>query len=789
MDDALLGDLFDRLERVALGGRPEVLLFAALEGEEALAGGFGSEATTPPERAAAIAAAPVGPKLAWLRKVTVRGFRGVGCEATLHLKAQPGLTLVVGRNGSGKSSFAEAVELLLTGSVERWADRQAVWQEGWRNLHHPTGTSIEAGLLVEGQVGTTSVTARWADGAGIDQVTVAGRDELGWAEACSVYRPFLSHAELEAMLGRPSELYDRLSGVLGLEEVPAALKRLADKRKTIDAEVKAPKVNLPGLLADLNASTDPRGPTAAAALAAKKADLDDAERFATGAADTAEDGSLQALRQVARTTLPDVGPLTAALRSAAASLTSLEGTDAERAARTANLLRAALAFHAAHGDQPCPICGAGALDSDWRTAADADASRLESEAASWRDAQRSAVAASEAVRRLPHVPGVTSWEAARNSAGPLDVDQLRRLADDLEEGAGAAQASIDAAGVELAGREDVWSPLAARVLAYVTMRRRADALDGDLKAAKAAETWLKDAHHDLRNRRLEPIASGAAKVWGLLRQESNVELGGLQLTGTQGYRRAVEVAVTVDGDASAGLAVMSQGEVNALALSIFIPRATLPGSPFGFLVIDDPVQAMDPAKVDGLAQVLAEVARTRQVIVFTHDDRLPEAIRRLRLDARVLEVTRRSRSVVDLREAESPWKRAISDARALCKDTGMNDHVAGKVVPVFLRSAIESLATDHIRSIRLGRGDRHVDVETALERAAGLRARLSLALFDDADRHGEVGDEVKRLSGRHDASATVTLVNRGAHGHSIAEYNNLVDSTEALCVALNRAWP
>ncbi len=49
---------------------------------------------------------------------------------------------------------------------------------------------------------------------------------------------------------------------------------------------------------------------------------------------------------------------------------------------------------------------------------------------------------------------------------------------------------------------------------------------------------------------------------------------------------------------------------------------------------------MDPAKVDGLAHVL-EVAKARQVIVFTHDDRLPEAARRLRLDARVLEVTRR----------------------------------------------------------------------------------------------------------------------------------------------------
>jgi hypothetical protein len=48
--------------------------------------------------------------------------------------------------------------------------------------------------------------------------------------------------------------------------------------------------------------------------------------------------------------------------------------------------------------------------------------------------------------------------------------------------------------------------------------------------------------------------------------------------------------------------VISQGEVNPLVLSMFLPRARLSGSLFRFLVIDDRVQAMDPAKVDGLAR-------------------------------------------------------------------------------------------------------------------------------------------------------------------------------------------
>ena len=56
----------------------------------------------------------------WLKEVTVEGFRGIGRPATLKLEPAPGLTVVVGRNGSGKSSFAEGLELLMTGALKRW---------------------------------------------------------------------------------------------------------------------------------------------------------------------------------------------------------------------------------------------------------------------------------------------------------------------------------------------------------------------------------------------------------------------------------------------------------------------------------------------------------------------------------------------------------------------------------------------------------------------------------------------------------------------------------------------
>jgi wobble nucleotide-excising tRNase len=87
---------------------------------------------------------------------------------------------------------------------------------------------------------------------------------------------------------------------------------------------------------------------------------------------------------------------------------------------------------------------------------------------------------------------------------------------------------------------------------------------------------------------------------------------------------------------------MSQGEVNTLPLSVFLPRATSPDSPLRFVVIDDPVQAMDPSKVYGMARVFTDVASTRQVVGFTHNDRLPIALRNLQLPARIIEVSSRT---------------------------------------------------------------------------------------------------------------------------------------------------
>jgi recombinational DNA repair ATPase RecF len=803
----LHGRLLDRLRRETPKGETwDTLVEAALEGgpvlESLLTDG------QPPPLTAPESAAPARPATAFLRSITVEGFRGIGRPAALEFPAGPGLTLVVGRNGSGKSSFAEALELLLTGNTFRWAQRTKVWREGWRNLHHPHAT-IEAEFVLEGEKAPATVGKEWADDGTLESAPtsaqVRGKPKkdlaaLGWAGPLVSYRPFLSYNELGSMLDEgPSRLYDALASILGLDDLVAAQERLGQSRKTREKAWKDAGDLRAQILRTLPGLDDDRARALLAALGRDDWGLDEAERIVSQAdADAVQDRELAVLKPIASLAAPsgpDVESAVRGLKEAAKGVKATAGTLASRSKDLADVLDQALRFHKAHGDGPCPVCGKkAALDRDWHEHQTSEVKRLRDAARDATAAQAAAETARRRTRELP-VPRADTVRLA-STAGLDGAAVLARMEDwqvalattDLDDLAGAVAEAAEPlraavsdlkarAAAEVQRREDAWRPLALQIGGWLPVARTARTGFDAIKPLKAAEAWLKTAVADLRNEQFAPIKEKCQAIWAQLRQQSNVALEDVRLAGTATSRK-VELSVTVDGVEGAALGVMSQGELHALALSLFIPRATLPESPFRFIAIDDPVQSMDPSRVDGLARVFEAAAKDRQVVVFTHDDRLPEAVRRLGIAAHVLEVTRREQSVVEVRKGRDPVARHIDDAMAVARTEGLPVAAARRVIPGLCRMAIEAACTEAVRRRRLAKGERHADVEDAIAACSGTRAYVALALFDDPDRIGEVNTRLK--TDTPDGADVLRILNEGAHGLEVGMAVQLVRRSETM---------
>ena len=810
MDERLQILVFEKLQTEdAIDEEWSSLVIAACIGPEDLASAL--DGTSPAAAAVAAPPIPVEPPGAYLSEVTVQGFRGIGPEASLQLSPGPGLTLVVGRNGSGKSSFAEALELLLTGDNKRWAGRVKVWKEGWRNLHHSDPALVEAELSVEGR-GSVRVVHEWKSTDEVDDgetiVQPHGQkktslDRIGWRQALLTYRPFLSYNELGSMLDEgPSKLYDALSVVLGLEDLVNAQKMLGEARLARTRAHDAAKAEAKLIRQDASRLNEEKEEARLSrlltALDAKGWDLDAIDSL-LGVGDEGSESEVAILRRLLSLEIPEESVVREAatdLREAAAALADLAGTDAERALSVAGLLEESLTLHQRHGDVDCPVCGTtGALDPTWRERSEQELARLRSQAAAAAEARGRAATATEKARRL-----VSSVPAALSPLDPLGFDATEVTAaweawaavaqeNDLETRAESLEGCYETlaprlndlrklVSEELEGREDVWRPIAKRVAAW--SEHAGPALEGiaQVKQIKVAENWLKGAAEEIRNDRFQPIAAQSAAIWERLRQQSNVELGEVKLSGS-GTTRRVALDVTVDGEAGAALSVMSQGELNSLALSLFLPRATLAESPFRFVVIDDPVQSMDPSRVDGLARAFEEVAKERQVIVFTHDERLPDAVRHLQIEAKVISVTRRPGSVVELREASHPVKMYIDDAMALANTKELPDEVRRKVIPGFCRHAVEASLTEVIRTRRLSKGDSHSEVEESLRQANKLTSRAALAFFDDPNRGGDVMPRLNQWGGW--AGDVFKACNQGAHEKYGGDLFKMVKDTEQLC--------
>ncbi len=807
---ALFWAIYELMVSQSVDGPVAELVEAAFEGENQLAltldstSSGHSPTTTPAQQRP-------HPVRTWLTGLSVSGFRGIGKEVSISLPPGPGLTIITGRNGSGKSSLADALEVVLTGDAGRLSGRTVDWRQSWRNIHDSSSCVIKAAFAVEGS-DTVQIVRKWPTGdvdvaGGTTQVSRGGRslgglEQLGWKDALAAYRPMLAYSDLgQLILGGPTKFYDSLRSVLGLEEVSGALDALAKARLSREKLLKDAKTSLEPILAKLAPMEDPRAVRCFAALQ-KKWDLDEVLTVLHGDIRNNDNINLGRLQQLQLPAENEFENRTAALRSALQTTIDQVGRQETLQKSTAELLEKALGWHKEHGDSSCPVCATGQLDQAWAATAGQRVADLHTATAVAKQAEQ---ALQTAIRDVRNTLGRPS-ELLRTSVVP-GAAELHRLWSELAAGCEAKEPTTILQYSERSGEllaafatfktnlegmidesENRWRPVAELLAPWCAKAKEARQRSECLKRLREAETWLKGAEEGIRHERFQPIAARSQSIWAMLRRESNVNLASVTLEGS-GNRRRVDLAVNVDGTEGGGaLAVMSQGEINALALSLFIPRMTHTDSPFRFMVIDDPVQAMDPYKVDGLAQVLQATAKTHQVIVFTHDTRLIEAVRGLKIPATSLEANLKGKSLVDVRPQFEPVTGYIEDARALANASEeVGKPVVSRVVPGLCRSALEAQLTMAYRSSRLSEGSRHEDVEEALRGAKSLVELAALVFSGDARKGGDVYPTLNKRLGS-EAADTFKLVNRGSHEEIQVNPHHVIEQTHKLLILFRKEF-
>jgi energy-coupling factor transporter ATP-binding protein EcfA2 len=95
---------------------------------------------------------------------------------------------------------------------------------------------------------------------------------------------------------------------------------------------------------------------------------------------------------------------------------------------------------------------------------------------------------------------------------------------------------------------------------------------------------------------------------------------------------SMKLHATSFGTPMSAAANLSECQLNCLGLAMWLMRATTPSSPFGFVLLDDPVQSMDDGHTEAfISDIVPHLLddHGKQVIVLSHVKRITERLREL----------------------------------------------------------------------------------------------------------------------------------------------------------------
>lgn len=657
------------------------------------------------------------------RSIEIENFRGFQEAQRLDLNGS--VVIAIGPNGTGKTSFFDAIQWLLLGKLPRLGDRA-----NRRSLDYVVNRWCESKLA-------TVSAELWIDGHSVflrrygdaNESHLELQDAAGVAQGDEAQHRLGSHFLLrsgisldEAMMtsgilqqdafravmeGDPKNRYAHLTRLLGLEELPtyetearsradASAKSAKDLRSKLDEaeiELRASSQKLQQLIKDLSESpsTEQVYETASIALDSISAMLSVTGGFPLDVREMSRlESAARQLRQQAesllsegRQVIADESGIDLSISSHIEATTSRvlqltqqlsEATSASRTSQLAlreeerivgrlvDLASRALPLLTDH----CPVCGQNIDQDQVRRKLDAmvtgegqflqslsaEAEEAEQRLTSVREeldqAERSlAGLRAEEGRLQRHYRDKEAWLAKcavlATGIGPITLVSAK----DLSNGAAAALQAVGraAALVEHVTRDAAIALGRSQISSSIDEERaRNESLMANVlrlrqsvsESSQRAEEDRGVAHATTRaitkltTQRFELLAPLVANIYSRLDPHPaftrlDYELGVY-------YQRAVADPVVIDEEMNVRadpLLIFSASQANVTALTFFLAMSWTAGShALPFILLDDPLQAMDDINALGFADLCRHIRTERQLVVSTHDRRLGNLLER-----------------------------------------------------------------------------------------------------------------------------------------------------------------
>ncbi|WP_075201443.1 ATP-binding protein [Leucobacter japonicus] len=692
-----------------------------------------------------------------LEKVSIQSFRGVTNEEPLVLTFEPtpGITVLHGLNGAGKSSISDAIEVALTGRTPSLSVGTAGKAALWDPIHLSQGAGgacVEVTLACAGQ--RLVLTATLDEGGKVQEhwgeLIVDGSSsridlDSSWHQALISHQPVFAYATLERRVQLSKDLATYFDGLLALGGSFAVLHNTITERATASMEAhtrwQTAKVSAMRMISEIDTDCARANPGISLTSIPDPTPGDDIDEWL-------ENAGLVQEGQVTSPLPADSGVrLEAVASECARAINSYE----EGRSAPEQGLSAALQFLYQETSsldiqsRNCPVCLT--VNTDWIDAlrltveSDAKLTRLRG---GMEAAIRSLMQSANSIL-IPaiHVAeGTASTDPIRNSAQEAG-GLVAELAGGLERGLPSQHAVVRSAGnlakwlssddgrgllQDAIARTDVikqWRLARARAVEDFAAIWRTDGV-----LASASLEWKEVAKRvdDLRNH-LRKKRSGVLESLAGSRIESLLLDADLHLNRISVLSTKANMELSDQSGNKVELGMLSAGQRNAVLLAPLL--ASIDAGPFGFLVLDDPVHAFDELRIDRLAESLAEIARSRRVIVLTHDERLKEylAAKASDCDTRLVERSNGEGSV-SVSNSSHFWAELLDDAGHMHDvarlEVGSTHEISGTLRGLCRMAIDNALRVFTLRNAVGSARDAVADLQL-LDEAYITRMRLTLA--------------------------------------------------------------